>query len=165
MPMCDFPGCQQYAQTKHTRCSAHAKANAKELRAAQLVIDAEARKQQEAVELAARSQLAQKKADAEVDRREFQAEVIRRHRQTWNAQVDAVVSQVLALRVTHPNANAGNNPGGNTLGGTGNPVTLTMTGATHGVGKADVLSGMAGLDSSDSGYYKFRRKEVLVHCQ
>ena len=165
MPICDFPGCREYAQAKHTRCSLHAKANAKELKAAQALIDAERKKEQEAEELAARSQLAQKKADAEANRRAFQAEVIRQHRQTWNAQVDAVVHQVLALRVTHPNANAGVNPGGTTLGGNGNPVTLTMTGATHGVSKADVLAGMAGLDSSDSGYYKFRRKDVLVHCQ
>jgi hypothetical protein len=40
-----------------------------------------------------------------------------------------------------------------------------MTGPTHGVSKGDIMPGMAGFDSSDSGKYKFRRSLVLVHCE
>ena len=43
-------------------------------------------------------------------------------RDRCDAQISAVETAVLALRVANPGANAANNPGGNTLCGTANPV-------------------------------------------
>lgn len=169
MPVCSYPGgCNDYAIKNNDRCAAHLikngsdkKAESVELKKRQL---ADARAQALATEQASRNQVAQEKATADIKRKELQAEVIRTHKQTWNAQVDAVVTQVLVLRLTDPNANAGNNAVGNTLGGNTSPITLVMTGATHGVSKGDITRAMAGFDSSDSGMFKFRRQAVLVHC-
>ncbi|MPZ45278.1 MAG: hypothetical protein GEV05_18165 [Betaproteobacteria bacterium] len=152
----------------NVRCSAHVIRNAsdrkvesaalKKMHAAEEV----ARKRKE--EQDSRNKVAQQKAESDAKRKALQEDVIRQHRQTWNAQVDAVVSQVMLLRQTDPNANAGNNAVGSTAGGTGNPVALVMSSPTHGVSKGDITRGMAGFDSSDSGLFKFRRKGVLVHC-
>lgn len=169
MPVCSFPGgCTDYAVKGNVRCAAHQirngsdkKVESVELKKKQL---ADARAQALAEERGARNKVAQEKADADINRKALQQEVIRAHKQTWNAQVDAVVNQVLVLRLTDPGANAGNNAVGNTPGGNGNPVSLVMTGATHGVSKGDITQAMAGFDSSDSGLYKFRRQAVLVHC-
>ena len=74
------------------------------------------------------------------------------------------------LRVANPGANAGNNPGGKTLGGVANPVVLTITGPAFSVEKRDVLYLISGFDRSGSGMYKFRRvdppnKPILIHAQ
>lgn len=169
MPICSYPGgCTEYAVKGDVRCAAHLIRNAADKKAESAALRklkltqaaAEARQ----AEQQRRNQVAQAKAEADRKRKAFQAEVIRTHRQTWNAQIDAVVAEVMTLRQADPNANAGNNTVGNTAGGTGSPLALAMTGPTHGVTRADILSGMAGFDSSDSGMFKFRRQGVLVHC-
>ena len=170
MPVCSFPGgCTDYAVKGNVRCAAHQIRNGSDKKVESLELKkkqlADARAQAQAEEQAARNKVAQEKSDADIKRKALQQEVIRAHKQIWNAQVDNVVNQVLVLRLTDPNANAGNNAVvGNTLGGNGNPVSLVMTGATHGVSKGEITNAMAGFDSSDSGLFKFRRQGVLVHC-
>jgi len=171
MPKCTYPGpggCPEFAVKGNVRCSKHlirnqgdAKKESVEVRKLQM---AKAEADRRADEQRERNRVAKVKADADQRRRELQAEVISAHRQTWNAQIDAVVGQVMALRVANPGANAGNNWNGTTLGGNTNAIVLTTTGAMHGVTRADILHGMAGFDSSDSGMFKFRRSNVLVHC-
>lgn len=173
MPMCSYPlGCDQFAQKNSDRCSSHQVRNASEKKAesayVQKIQREEAARQEQEASRQARDGAAQKKRDADLVREQRQAEVIRTHRQTWNGQIDAIVTQVLALRHQNPGTagiNAGDNAAGNTQGGTDSPVQLTMAGPTHGVRKSDIVNGMSGFDSSDSGFYKFRRQNVLVHCK
>ena len=169
MPKCSYPlGCEEYAAPKSDRCSAHAVAKGGQKAENQMV--RRIKLDQEAARLRAAEQEARNKA-AEIKRAQqeqlvtMRNEVIASHRRAWNILVDAIVSQVLALRLLDPKANAGNNAVGNTMGGTDTPLTLTTGGAMHGVTKADIIRGMDGLDSSDSGIFKFRRSLVLVHCQ
>ena len=85
---------------------------------------------------------------------------------TWNAQVQAVVSQVLKLRRDNPTVhgiNAGNNAVGNTLGGTNNPVKFVVPANDFKITNAEVYAKMNGFEGSDSGSFKFRVSEVFVH--
>lgn len=175
MPMCNYPGgCENYAVRGGLRCDEHQLAKGKaaqknesaELKKLQLARDAQVRND---AERAARDAAAQ----AVVARRQRieaeQAEVIRGLKRDWSAQIQTVVAQVLVLRQSDPTANAGNNQVGNTEGGTGNPIKLAMTGPTHNVTPNQVLTSIAGFDSSDSGVFKFRRKDpsnqdILVHA-
>lgn len=117
-----------------------------------------------AAQRAARDVAANKAAEADQALRLAKQQAITTNRSAWNTQIEAVVSQVLVLRQTDSSANAGNNKVGNTLGGTGNPVQLTTSGPMAGLTKGDILKTMPGFDSSDSGLFKFRRQNVLVHC-
>lgn len=126
-----------------------------------------ARKNAEARAL--RDKVANSKVAKQNDKRRRQFEFVSRTRADWNVKINEVVHKVLNLRTNNPGRggiNAGNNSGiGNTDGGTENPVILFVPHNTINIKASDVLKGMHGLDNSDSGYYKFRRKGVLVHCK
>ncbi len=115
------------------------------------------------------AQQAQRNQTAQTEQLEHQrsaavkSEIVRAHRQAWNQQIDAVVDQVMQLRITNPGANAGNNSNGNTGGGTDNPLLLAMSGPTHGLTKGEILAGMTGFDNSDSRAFKFRSRQAFVH--
>jgi type II secretory pathway pseudopilin PulG len=166
--MCSYPlGCTEYAAKGSDRCSNHQIKKGEGKIEKKAVTKALADRQAAAAlaaERARRDVEATKAAAAQQAALAAQQTVMRTHRAAWNTQIDAVVAQVLVLRATDPNANAGNNAVGNTAGGTGNPVALNTTGPMAGVTKGDILQTMAGFDSSDSGLYKFRRSLVLVHC-
>lgn len=169
MPKCSYPlGCEEYAQPKSDRCSTHQVAKGGEKAESEMVrrikLDQEAARLR-AAEQDARNKTAEFKRAQQEQLATMRREVIASHRRAWNILVDAIVSQVVALRLLDPKANAGSNAVGDTLGGNENPLTLTTSGAMHGVTKADIIRGMTGLDSSDSGIFKFRRSLVLVHCQ
>ncbi len=94
------------------------------------------------------------------------AEVVSGYVRTNNAAVQAIATQVLLLRTQNPlvqGINAGNNAVGNTAGGTGNPIAITIPANDYGITVADVAPRMTGFDNSDSGVFKFRVSGVLVH--
>ncbi len=81
-----------------------------------------------------------------------------------NARVQAIVTEVLALRAAHTGVsgiNAGNNAVGNTEGGTDSPITIVVP---PGIDRSTVIRQMTGVDASDSGLIKFRVSDVLVHA-
>jgi len=169
MPVCSYPiGCTDFASKGSDRCSAHqikkGEGKIEKKAISKALADLAAAEALAALRLLRNAEAA-RVVQAQAAAQAAKAEVMRTHRATWNAQVDAVVNQVLGIRATNPNANAGNNPGdNNTAGGTDNPVVLSTSGPMAGVTKGDILKTMVGFDSSDSGSYKFRRSLVLVHC-
>ncbi|QEL14450.1 hypothetical protein [Limnoglobus roseus] len=100
----------------------------------------------------------------------------------WNNQIKPLVSAVEALRNKNP-GKAGINAGTNSnvipagggaattvtiVGGTNNPLTLTLPSDAAGLGisKADVLPTINGWKGSDSGCYKFERGDkIFIHCK
>jgi len=174
MPVCSYPdSCTEFASKGSDRCSAHQikKGEGKvEKKAVSKALADRAAAETLAAQRLLRNAEATRVSQARETAQAAKDEVMRTHRATWNAQVDAVVNQVLGIRATNPDANAGNNRGGtppganNTAGGTDNPVKLTTSGPMAGVTKGDILNTMAGFDNSDSGFFKFRRSLVLVHC-
>lgn len=171
MPVCSYPGpggCKEYAMKGNVRCEAHLIKNASDRKAESAHVQKLIRTEEAAAlnkaERAARDMKAQQAAEAYENLKALRAEVIRTHKALWSAQVADIVAEVEVLRVNDPNANAGQNPGGTTAGGVDNPLTLTFSGPTHGLGKGDVTRGMTGFDSSDKGVFKFRRSGVFVHC-
>lgn len=177
MPMCTYPeelgGCDAYAIRNSDRCQSHQvrtrdlqKLEAQAITKARREADARDRNERERAERDARANAIrerQARRDAE------QAEVIRKHIQTWSAQIQTVFDQVEVLRATDSKANAGYNDSGNTEGGNQNPVKLVLSGPTHGVTHAQICSRIQGFESSDSGVFKYRRKtatgsDIFIHC-
>jgi len=178
MPKCTYPailgGCDSWARDKSDRCDNH-QVRTNDLR--KLEKQAVTKAEQAAIankrleeERVARDTRANAIKDRQAKREAEQAEVIRKHKQTWSAQIQGVYDQVEALRTKDSSANAGRNGVGETLGGNKNPIKLVLSGPTHGVTHAQILSQISGFDASDSGIYKFRRKsskgnDILIHCE
>jgi hypothetical protein len=85
----------------------------------------------------------------------------------WNREINDIVRAVLELRANNGGdlrINAGRNDAGTTEGGTDNPLVLAWpSGAPSKVRKSDAVQRLAGIDNSDSGLMKVRRKGVMVH--
>ena len=129
----------------------------------------EAAARRNAEERAARDAAANRIAQKKLETDRLKGEAIDRIRADWNRQINAIVAEVKTIRSAHPTVsgiNAGDNGAlGSTRGGTDSPVTLTVPANEYHIEKSEVLATMHGFDSSDSGYYKFRRDGVLVHCK
>ena len=163
MPQCRYVNCTNYTNNSSSPyCNDHLTDELR--RQANGRLKQQKADEQKAEEQRRKNEEVQKKANKQEEIRKKQGEAIDRHRTEWNSQINRVVTEVLRLREKDQKANAGRNGVGNTKGGTSNPVELKLTGETHGITKADVLNKMEGFESSDSGSYKFRRKDVLVHC-
>lgn len=140
---------------------------------AQVALDKRARDEEAARLNAAAKAQRDKALNDDVSRKRekdrLKQEAIVRIRAGWNTEINNVVQQVEKLRADNPGRqgiNAGKNNGlKDTEGGTDNPVPLSIPRNDYNIEKSEVLSGMNGLDSSDSGLFKFRRKEILVHCK
>lgn len=169
MPICTVEECTQYAAKKQTRCHDHLSWTPKEVtaHARKLKLGREAAEKRQA-EQDKRNQKSATKIAQHKRATEFKAEVMRSHKAEWEREINSIIAEVEKLRVTDPSANAGSNKGGTTLGGTNNPLQLSLSGPTHGVTKGEILSSMHGFDSSDSGLFKFRRGSggtIFVHCK
>jgi hypothetical protein len=88
----------------------------------------------------------------------------------WNHLVQNVVQQVKQLRTQNPGVqgiNAGNNPAGNTAGGSNNPLELKLPSDAKGIVKGDIFPLMTGFDGSDSAGVKIRIPDtngnILIH--
>lgn len=141
-------------------------AREKEERAAKAL---ESNRAAEAKRQADRNATAQSKANKE---REKQAQVSQYNNErkiSWNASINAIVSDVLRLRDDNPNRNginAGKNGGLATIdGGSENPLQLNMPQPQGAATKGAIIKNMGGMKDSDSGYFKFDRKGVFVHCK
>jgi uncharacterized Zn finger protein (UPF0148 family) len=147
-------------------CAAHGKKKEEQIKIEkEKVIEAQKLKERQA-EMAEMAKAAEKKRLAE----EAKKAKIQEIKAQWNAQVQAVVQQVQQLRHNNPgvpNINAGNNPVGNTPGGSNNPLQLNLAGDTKGAVKGDIFPLMKGFDGSDSAGIKIRIEDphgnILVH--
>lgn len=178
MPMCTYPlGCDKYAVRNNVRCSDHLTRNATERKKEAAMVKQfradEANRAKLAEEHEARSAKATKLRDAQIAKVERQAKVIREHVQRWEALIDDIEAQVIALRATIPGANAGQNNGADDIpGGNTNEIRLLISGPSEGVTVGEICRHIAGFDSSDSGCFKFRRatgagngSNILIHCR
>jgi hypothetical protein len=147
-------------------CATHGKKKEDQIKVEkEKVIEAEKLKARQA-EMAEMAKAAEKKRLAEEAKKQKTQEI----KGQWNAQVQAVVHQVQQLRHNNPgvpNINAGNNPVGNTPGGSNNPLQLNLPADPKGVVKGDVFPLMKGFDGSDSAGVKIRIEDnngnILVH--
>lgn len=98
----------------------------------------------------------------EENKRQYIAERV----QFFSRQVDAVAAEVELLRKKDPNANAGHNEVGNTLGGSNCELVLVLTEPRYGATPAEIAPRIPRQDTSFSAGFKYIRGDrIFIHCK